>query len=157
MTKAAKTDKYKDDVVRQRCLQNGLYSEVGELCGVIDKADRSGERVNLERAKQELGDVGWYIARYAEIWSDAFDDPINWDHTSKGEANMDTFTEYAEELLDSCIAFREGSAEIPALAYAWCETCLIFGFTPCEVAQANLDKLQDRDARGVICGEGDDR
>jgi NTP pyrophosphatase (non-canonical NTP hydrolase) len=37
------------------------------------------------------------------------------------------------------------------------QACTELGFSMAEVAQANLDKLADRKARGVIKGSGDDR
>ena len=37
------------------------------------------------------------------------------------------------------------------------ETARQFGFTLSEIAVANVDKLDDREARGVLIGVGDDR
>lgn len=37
------------------------------------------------------------------------------------------------------------------------ETARQFGFTLSEIAAANVDKLTDRDERGVLIGEGDNR
>lgn len=76
----------------------GVSGEAGEVAEKIKKHKR-GDDLDLEKARKEIGDVLWYLARLSD------------------------------EL----------------------------GFDLGDVAEENLRKTQDRDQRGKIKGEGDDR
>lgn len=59
---------------------------------------------------------------------------------------------------------RDGHLDPAALAHAlgqsigsWCRLCRAMDLTPSQVAQANHDKIEDRKARGVMRGNGNDR
>lgn len=88
-----------DHQVKAMFLALAINGEAGELGEKAKKYVRESDDEYLEEAKQELGDVLWYIAQFAT-------------------------------LLDVDLS---------------------------EVAEDNLDKLLDRDERGVIQGQGDDR
>ena len=47
--------------------------------------------------------------------------------------------------------------ELGDVIYYWANLCNAFGFTPSEVLQSNIDKIEDRHARGVMSGSGNDR
>lgn len=43
----------------------GLAAEVGEVCGIFQKASYKSQRVDLENLKEELGDVYFYTTALA--------------------------------------------------------------------------------------------
>lgn len=47
--------------------------------------------------------------------------------------------------------------ELGDVLYYWTMICTTFGFTPEEVMQGNISKLEDRSKRNVMSGSGDDR
>lgn len=54
--------------------------------------------------------------------------------------------------------FREDlEKELGDVLWMVAELCSVYGLSLEEVMAANLDKLEDRKARGVIVGDGDDR
>lgn len=47
--------------------------------------------------------------------------------------------------------------ELGDVVYYWARICSAYGFKPSEVLQANIDKINDRTARNVRRGSGDER
>lgn len=47
--------------------------------------------------------------------------------------------------------------ELGDIAWFWAQLCRAFGHNPSEVLAANVAKLEDRKARGVLKGSGDNR
>jgi NTP pyrophosphatase (non-canonical NTP hydrolase) len=47
--------------------------------------------------------------------------------------------------------------ELGDILFYWARICRYFGFQPSEVIGANIDKLDDRRARGTMRGSGDNR
>jgi len=47
--------------------------------------------------------------------------------------------------------------EMGDVIYYWSRLCLMFGVRPSDVLAANMRKLEDRRARGVMRGSGNDR
>lgn len=47
--------------------------------------------------------------------------------------------------------------ELGDTAWAWVVSCYELGFDPNKVLATNINKLRDRQVRGVICGSGDNR
>lgn len=47
--------------------------------------------------------------------------------------------------------------ELGDASWAWVVACTELDVDPAEVLQENINKLRDRQARGVICGSGDNR
>lgn len=112
-------------------LRLGLVSEVGEVAGVLKRILRDGWPMDVWRPKLvlELGDVAWYKAVL-----------------SKEQRHLFGVDAIRVELL-----FGHGIWEAARDRMAEA------GITWEEVFDAVIAKLRDRQARGVIQGEGDNR
>lgn len=112
-------------------LRLGLVSEVGEVAGVLKRILRDGWPMGVWRQKLvlELGDVAWYEAVRIH------------------EGGRCSFAPHhiQSTLADSFIWLEVKARMIEA------------GITWEEIFDAVIDKLRDRQARGVIQGEGDNR
>lgn len=111
-------------------LRLGLVSEVGEVAGVLKRIIRDGWPVEVWRQKLviELGDVAWYAAVSTYEDGSCFED-------------RDTHSALASSFISLATYARMTEANI----------------TWPEVFDAVIAKLRDRQARGVIKGEGDNR
>ena len=100
-----------------------------------------------------VGEVGEFASKVAK-------------HVRKGEARIfrnhiiwvdnDNLTD--EENEKQIVNHREAlKAEAGDILWQLSGLCQVMGWSLEEVAQANLDKLASRQARGVINGEGDNR
>ena len=121
------------DVVCEDC---GLTS-CGQACGHL--RIYGPEAVNRDALLKELGDVMWcsaMLSRTPSVWPDI--DPY---HPNMAAIQSSTLAMIA----------RSGSLHQAG------ELCVLHGFTPEEVASANVEKLKDRVARGTIHGAGDER
>lgn len=110
-------------------LRLGLVSEVGEVAGVLKRIIRDGWPVEVWRPKLviELGDVAWYVAVMSYENAWTFD-------------NGSIACEF-RSVTNKIVRDRMTEANI----------------TWAEVFDAVIAKLRDRQARGVIKGEGDNR
>lgn len=118
-------------------LRLGLVSEVGEVAGVLKRIIRDGWPVEVWRPKLvlELGDVAWYAVVYLyECQASGWLDVRMVDHIGMA-------CRQADGLVFSALKARMTEANI----------------TWAEVFDAVIAKLRDRQARGVIKGEGDNR
>lgn len=52
---------------------------------------------------------------------------------------------------------EEVEKEMGDVLWQWANLCYELGFDPAEVARKNIDKLQGRQERGTLNGEGDNR
>ena len=131
-------------------LAPGLIAELGEVFGKQAKAVRDGwdeERLNREVCA-ELGDCLWFIALISHVTDS---EPTGFFYCP----NMQDAMCNAVSLM-GCdpSSYRRYLVRIFRQLAVEAET---HGSTLEAVAQANLDKLADRQARGTITGSGDTR
>lgn len=128
-----------------------IMSEVGEMYGKIAKAVR--DEWTDEKLKQELtkeyGDVCWGVAVLLH--------KIGLHEEVYGERVCEEPLVMVTDMAVGIFA----NLEVPVVAELWAvlrdNAEKITGSTFDEVLEANLAKLADRQARGVISGSGDDR
>lgn len=149
-----------DTANNEEYLTLGLIAEVGEAAGKIAKRIRDG--VFDERAFiKELGDILWFVANLADCYDreydtshsaylkDCFD--IEADGDSFEDSTMKSITSYvALTVCDDGNYLNDVVAEVGYLAHR-------YGYTLEQVAEINIAKLRDRQARGMIHGDGDER
>ena len=138
----------------------GLIEEVGEAAGKLAKRRR--DDVWDEKAFiKELGDILWFVANLADYYDREND--TNFSAELKNcfteEVDDDSFDESIMRLLVYWVGyFLDGEG--------WHITDIVFevgglakrhGYTLEQVAEINLAKLRDRQARGKIQGNGDER
>lgn len=92
---------------------------------------------------EEAGEVSGKLAKYMRKNNRTLPAAISGAHYGHGVASATLKTVLKKELGDVLW-------QLQACAYE-------LGFSLEEIARDNLDKLSDRDSRGVIVGEGDDR
>lgn len=139
-----------------------LIEEVGELIGkfakhirkhggTIDEAVekiRKGELPELaEAVKKELGDCYWQTNAIAAITGEKLIDNV-YAYEDKTATLLRDMSQEALDILSKQSNLYGFCFEINSLVDT-------LGFTIEEVLQHNIDKLIDRDSRGVIIGEGD--
>lgn len=138
----------------------GLIEEVGEAAGKLAKRTRDG--VWDEKAFiKELGDILWFVANLADYYDRAYDTScsvflkdcfdVEADGASFDVSMMKNIASYvALTVRDDGNYLNDVVAEVGDLAGK-------YGYTLEQVAEINLAKLRDRQARGVINGNGDER
>lgn len=138
----------------------GLIEEVGEAAGKLAKRRRDG--VWDEKAFiKELGDILWFVANLADYYDREYD--TNYSAELKdcfaGEVDDDRFDESIMRLLVYWVGiFSDGEAErLSDIMFEVGGFAKKYGYTLEQVAEINLAKLRDRQARGVINGNGDER
>lgn len=78
-------------------------------------------------------------------------------HDGAEPANAESATPTSKDL-DDAIEFRENlKKKLGNVCWMVAELCTVYGMSLEDVMAENLKKLEDRKARGVIVGEGDDR
>jgi hypothetical protein len=127
-------------VDREEYLRLLLIEEVGEVASLFAKAMRDGHEVDRGRLMKELGDVMWCAVAYASA------------------THMDEWPATAEDggatsFADALVLIADTT---PYLFPRVCDLCIMCGFAPEDVALANVEKLQSRQARGVLHGSGDE-
>ena len=146
-----------DTANNEEYLTLGLIAEVGEAAGKLAKRRRDG--VWDEKAFiKELGDVLWFVANLADYYDDAdihetlkdcFLEELEGDRVD--ETIMRSLVYWVGIFLDDEDEFLADIVfEVGGLAKR-------YGYTLEQVAEINLAKLRDRQARGVIKGDGDER
>jgi len=152
-------------------LQLGFIEEVGELSGKFAKIIRAKGKIVLTTEERfaiakELGDICWFAAMLTR------------------EFNFENLVRYVESRLTivrsldkdrelHIVAIREmcfslakiASVATTGLTNEMAASCFNYvtmiagkiGFTLDEILQMNIDKLTDRQNRGVINGDGDNR
>ena len=125
-------------VNRDEYLRLLLIEEVGEVASLFAKSMRDGHEVDRDRLKKELGDVMWAATMLDE------QSPSMWRQVSPARSVA------IRRVMFECIG-----SDLPSWIAQY--LCLACGFSPEEVALANVEKLRDRQARGVLHGAGDER
>ena len=149
-----------DTANNEEYLTLGLIAEVGEAAGKLAKRRRDG--VFDEKAFiKELGDILWFVANLADYYD-------RWNYTNLSaelkdcfddEADGDSFEDSTMKSIVSCVAlsvFNEGNYLNDVIENV-CNLAGRHGYTLEQVAEINIAKLRDRQARGVIKGNGDER
>ena len=150
-----------DTANNEEYLTLGLIAEVGEAAGKLAKRERDG--VWDEKAFiKELGDILWFIANLA----DYYDKNNDWDLSVelKDCFKQDPFvvllnnTYQMIKIADYAVGVVEfGRDFFVNLIGVICDLAYCYGYTLEQVAEINLAKLRDRQARGVIKDNGDER
>lgn len=132
----------------------GLCNEAGELCGKVKKWLRGDyEELPRQAIADELGDVLWYLAALCTDMNINLANCIAQNHDS---GLIDVAIELSYDASIAAMQPREISHASNVLSDIRCIARIIN--IPLEtIAQRNLDKLHDRERRGVIQGDGDDR
>jgi len=121
-----------------------LIEEVGEVCGVIAKRERGDDMPDFrERMLSELGDVLWVCSQHDFVrknfvWADGV---LRCDPLSNAEV----------------MAIHAADGDAVRTLRCAVDIIVWLDSTPEAAAQANLEKLADRQERGVIQGDGDER
>lgn len=135
-------------------LAPGLIAELGEVFGKQAKAVRDGwdeDRVAHEELS-ELADCLWFIAVIADVRGIPADEIKTAHAASDPRQAMRAALDIMGHPHDAGVPERLGMCLAVVEAGAW-----FYGSTLEAVAQANLDKLADRQRRGKIEGSGDHR
>lgn len=153
----------------------GLIEEVGEVAGVLAKAERdNGGALDDERREQllkELGDLLWMLAAVARAAGGSLADELERDEfrllsgmreddAYSAELLVSILSGYAANLLNYWANEVRVDWQLPIVRNAlivWERLCFQLSFEPVAVARANLEKLASRAERGVLQGAGDDR
>lgn len=138
----------------------GLIEEVGEAAGKLAKRRRDGV-FDKQAFVKELGDILWFVANLLDyrqnkeakqrlkscfMWS-FFDGCFSTSH-------LKLLAVQATHLVNSSRFYSDAFKHV--LRWLGC-LANDFDYTLEQVAEINLAKLRDRQARGVICGNGDER
>lgn len=137
----------------------GLIEEVGEAAGKLAKRRRDG--VWDEKAFiKELGDILWFVANFAEYndknYCTDYTEQLKNCFNGKIHANFTDLKDMVSVFNWASDIF-EGFDCLPNLVFDIGCLALKYGYTLEQVAKINLAKLRDRQARGVINGNGDER
>lgn len=146
----------------------GLLAEVGEVADKLAKRKRDGVFDDKAFVK-ELGDVLWFVANLADYW-DKNGDPIEypddiseeleagWSRYSDGfgddVSNTKALAFWASAVVFDAVVAVDGLYQLVARLVALAK---LHGYTLEQVAEINIAKLRDRQARGVLQGNGDER
>lgn len=87
----------------------GIVKEGGELLSLLEKWLHYGQGLDVERVKDELGDVMWYVALVANCLELSLDEIM--------EANIRKLSvRYPERYTDLCALNRDRAAEAKAIS-----------------------------------------
>lgn len=151
----------------------GLGNEVGEFLGVVKKIMRDAGGLITEEwqqaAKKELGDVMWYTAQTAtEAGVELEPIPLNGFNTSNAwstleEAALALYVAASDVAVTKLMVSNrlvppaEPTYKLYPIMAAVAVCASYIGYTLQEVCAANVEKLADRQSRGVLKGSGDNR
>ena len=141
----------------------GLIAEVGEVADKLAKRRRDG--VWDEKAfVKELGDVLWFVANLADYWDKMCDDSVSTKidgrtttkFYNRGDVcwRVKALARWTSAVVCGISDGEECFPEIISILENLAEEN---GYTLEQVAEINIAKLRDRQARGVIQGNGDER
>ena len=144
----------------------GLVNEAGEVAGVVKKWLRGDydEATMREKMGKELGDVLWYVAVTAdrscfsvslqeyELYSEV--DMYIQPSVSLGVRQLARAASRVSGTYDNGGSLESPLFHVMNRLTDLCESC---GHTLESIARANIEKLRDRQKRGVLHGSGDER
>lgn len=142
----------------------GLCNEAGELCGKVKKWLRGDyEELPTEAIADELGDVLWYLAALCTDCGHNMSSDLRVGGTFnlKG-STMPLYGDLPKEVIELANAAAQASLfpnwDTLSNVLIHCHSISLCLDIPLEtIAQRNLAKLLDRESRGVIKGDGDER
>jgi len=157
-------------------IAEGLSGEAGEVQEIIKRIHR-GQGLDLDKLKGETGDVLWYIQGMHSEFNMNMPDREMGPYQSACVASVKLFDIHhwslrlsatigrVSEWVDSCTYYEMYNFVSPSDLQNQLEGCLqaltmiihSAGLQLEDVAQFNLDKLADRQERGVLRGTGSDR
>lgn len=125
-----------------------IASEIGEAFGKWGKKFRDGD-FDKDKLTDELGDVFWGVALGCELYGKSFEDL--WSRS----CNLD-FLPIEVKTPDRFFksGLRLNMLFVLSFAKTFAEQC---GIDPLDCLRRNIAKLADRQERGVIKGNGDNR
>ena len=156
----------------------GLMSEVGELCGLFQKARRGDFNLTdkLDDFRKEIGDCFWNVDRYVNFTFDGSDisyvtafDNLDLFQLRFGVCDVDP-SKPMNDLIDAASKLHtwaleyNGSAsprDLHSLTLSIVRSLVRLSssldLSISDILTTNAQKLADRKARGVIQGNGDNR
>lgn len=130
-----------------------IASEIGEAFGKWGKKFRDGE-FDKDKLADELGDVFWGIALACELGGYEFENLWKYNYNRKC-FYVDAYFPIPYQFNELNWTIFDGVAsKFLAWARIFAEQC---GIDPLECLKRNIAKLADRQERGVIKGNGDER
>ena len=148
-----------DTANNEEYLTLGLIAEVGEAAGKLAKRVR--DDVWDEKAFiKELGDILWFVANLADYYDRENCTRFSAELKDCFEAEVDDerFDEDIMRLLLYWTGFFSGEgSQLSDIVFEVGGFAKKYGYTLEQVAEINIAKLRDRQARGVIKGNGDER
>lgn len=144
----ASTAVYPLDQAREY-LSLGLFSELGEVAGILKRAIRDGKGlVDLDKLRDELGDCLWYLVQLfgpaPELWSIAWDDASRYPAPHKSDLGL------MQKVGNTTL-----TPDMRVVSFV--RLVRRYYFTIDELMEANTAKLSGRMTRGTIHGAGDGR
>ena len=149
-----------DTANNEEYLALGLIAEVGEAAGKLAKRVR--DDVWDEKAFiKELGDILWFVANLAEYYDREYVTKYSADLKACFDAEVDD-DRFDEDIMRSLVYWVGYSSDgddgrLIDIVYEVGGFAKKYGYTLEQVAEINIAKLRDRQARGVIKGDGDER
>lgn len=149
-----------DTANNEEYLTLGLIAEVGEAAGKLAKRVR--DDVWDEKAFiKELGDVLWFVANLADYYDKNNDTKFSEELKDCFEAEVDD-ERFDEDIMRLLVywtgIFLDDEGEfLTDIVFEVGGFAKKYGYTLEQVAEINIAKLRDRQARGVIKGDGDER
>ena len=150
-----------DTANNEEYLTLGLIAEVGEAAGKLAKRRRDG--VWDEKAFiKELGDILWFVANLADCYDRDYDTSYSafLKDIFKIDVDGDNFEDSTMKNIGYYVALTVSNHDNYYFDDIIAETGNLagrYGYTLEQVAEINIAKLRDRQARGVIKGDGDER
>lgn len=148
-----------DTANNEEYLTLGLIAEVGEAAGKLAKRVRDG--VFDEKAfVKELGDILWFVANLADYYDRK--NGLSYSFQLGDCFEMTSVSELADKEMMEYLAFDsaglvKGFGGMDNIVRKLSCLAKRQGYTLEQVAEINIAKLRDRQARGVIKGDGDER
>lgn len=135
----------------------GILEESGEIAGKVKRFRRGDYKKEgfKENMKKEIGDLTWYLVLYAY----KNEQPIADFRPPRNTRIMDNIYRL-EALKANLVAAKTQKHEYittKSLMGTVSDLAWNFGFTMEDIMKANMQKTQDRLARNMIKGQGDER
>lgn len=129
-----------------------IASEIGEAFGKWGKKFRDGE-FDKEKLTDELGDVFWGVALACELGGYSFAELLEESYV-KDYLDLIFYSPKRFFISQPKSLFKWEICDYMSFAKTFAEEC---GIDPLDCLRRNIAKLADRQERGVIKGNGDER